>query len=54
MRGSVARNLTAEDLTAVDQLLDTDSRHSILRCSDLTVHTERTVLAHGVPEGTVS
>jgi SAM-dependent methyltransferase len=45
MRGSVARSLTADDLTALDQLLDTDSPHSILRRDDLTVRTERTVWA---------
>ncbi|MFJ7949732.1 class I SAM-dependent methyltransferase [Streptomyces sp. NPDC096354] len=45
MRGSVAEALTAEDLTALDQLLDTDSPRSILRRDDLTVRTERTVWA---------
>ena len=45
MRGSVAQLLTAEDLTALDRLLDTDSSHSILRRGDLTVRTERTVWA---------
>jgi hypothetical protein len=45
MRGSVASALTAEDLTAFDQLLDTDSPHSILRSIDLSVRTERTVWA---------
>jgi SAM-dependent methyltransferase len=45
MRGSVAPALTAEDLTALDHLLDTDSPHSILRRGDLTVRTERTVWA---------
>jgi SAM-dependent methyltransferase len=45
MRGSVASALTAEDLTAFDRLLDTDSPHSILRRIDLSVRTERTVWA---------
>ncbi|WP_328326245.1 MULTISPECIES: class I SAM-dependent methyltransferase [unclassified Streptomyces] len=45
IRGGVAQALTAEDLTALDQLLDTDSPHSILRRDDLTVRTERTVWA---------
>ncbi|MEV7342920.1 class I SAM-dependent methyltransferase [Streptomyces sp. NPDC093544] len=45
MRGGVASALTAEDLAAFDQLLDTESPHSILRRSDLGVRTERTVWA---------
>ncbi|WP_411150738.1 class I SAM-dependent methyltransferase [Streptomyces sp. A30] len=45
MHSRVARTLTAEDLTALDRLLDTDSPHSILRRGDLTVRTERTVWA---------
>ncbi|MER6014160.1 class I SAM-dependent methyltransferase [Streptomyces bluensis] len=45
MRGSVASALTAKDLTALDQLLDTDSPLSILHRSDLRVRTERTVWA---------
>ena len=45
LRGSVAQALTAEDLTALDQMLDTDSPHSVLRRDDLTVRTERTVWA---------
>ncbi|WP_351230815.1 class I SAM-dependent methyltransferase [Streptomyces sp. NPDC002133] len=45
MRGSVAQALAAEDLTALDELLDTDSPHSVLRRDDLTVRTERTVWA---------
>jgi len=45
MGGSVDQVLTAEDLTALDQLLDTDSPHSIARRDDLTVRTERTVWA---------
>lgn len=45
MRHAVADVLTAEDLAALDQLLDTDSPHSILRRDDLAVRTERTVWA---------
>jgi SAM-dependent methyltransferase len=45
IRDRVAQALTAEDLTALDQLLDADSSHGILRRDDLTVRTERTVWA---------
>ncbi|WP_341720610.1 class I SAM-dependent methyltransferase [Micromonospora sp. FIMYZ51] len=45
IRHSVADALAAEDLAALDRLLDTDSPHSILRRSDLTVRTKRTVWA---------
>ncbi|MFG2348141.1 class I SAM-dependent methyltransferase [Streptomyces phaeochromogenes] len=45
LRGSAASALTAEDLTALDRLLDTDSPHSVLRRTDLGVRTERTVWA---------
>jgi hypothetical protein len=45
IRGSVDQVLAPEDLTALDQLLDTDSPHSILRRADLGVRTERTVWA---------
>jgi SAM-dependent methyltransferase len=45
MREAVADTLTTEDLTALDQLLDTSSPHSILRRDDLAVRTERTVWA---------
>ena len=45
IRGSVAETLPAEDLAALDQLLDTDSPHSIVRRSDVAVRTERTVWA---------
>jgi hypothetical protein len=45
MRGSVAEALTVEDLAALDQLLNTEGPHSILRRDDLTVRTERTVWA---------
>ncbi len=45
IRSVVADGLSAADLTALDQLLDTSSPHSILRRDDLTVRTERTVWA---------
>ncbi|MER6949120.1 class I SAM-dependent methyltransferase [Nonomuraea sp. NPDC000554] len=45
LRGSAAHLLAADDLAALDRLLDTDSPHSILRRSDLAVRTERTVWA---------
>ncbi|MFI7001157.1 class I SAM-dependent methyltransferase [Nocardia sp. NPDC050175] len=45
LRTSVADTLAAEDLAALDRLLDTDSPHSILRRDDLAVRTERTVWA---------
>jgi SAM-dependent methyltransferase len=45
MRSTVADALPSEDLAALDQLLDTDSPHSILRRSDLALRTERTVWA---------
>ncbi|MFF0132046.1 class I SAM-dependent methyltransferase [Streptomyces mirabilis] len=45
IRSSAATELSPEDLTALDQLLDTDSPHSILRRDDLAVRTERTVWA---------
>ncbi|MFE4756623.1 class I SAM-dependent methyltransferase [Streptomyces mirabilis] len=45
MRGGVASALAAEDLAALDRLLDTGSPHSILRRIDLRVRTERTVWA---------
>src|SRR5205823_1947589 len=43
--GAVADALSAEDLTALDELLDTGSPRSILRRDDLAVRTERTVWA---------
>ncbi|WP_405677664.1 class I SAM-dependent methyltransferase [Streptomyces sp. NBC_01511] len=49
MRGGVAEFLTAEDLAALDQLLDTESPRGILRRDDLTVRTERTVWAARSP-----
>ncbi|MEU6644718.1 DUF1684 domain-containing protein [Saccharomonospora sp. NPDC046836] len=45
LRGAVADVLSADDLTALDQLLDTGSSHSILRRDDLAVRTERRVWA---------
>ncbi|MER7665822.1 MULTISPECIES: L-histidine N(alpha)-methyltransferase [unclassified Streptomyces] len=45
IRGVAAEALAPEDLAALDRLLDTDSRHSILRRTDLVVRTERTVWA---------
>ncbi|MER5532850.1 class I SAM-dependent methyltransferase [Streptomyces mirabilis] len=45
MRGGVASALTAEDLAALDRLLDTGGPHSILRRVDLSVRTERMVWA---------
>ncbi|MFG2361593.1 class I SAM-dependent methyltransferase [Streptomyces mirabilis] len=45
MRGGVASALTAEDLAALDRLLDIGGPHSILRRIDLRVRTERTVWA---------
>lgn len=45
LRGRAARTLTADDLGALDRLLDVDNPLSILRRSDLAVRTERTVWA---------
>ncbi|MFF2997951.1 class I SAM-dependent methyltransferase [Streptomyces sp. NPDC057950] len=45
IRGAAADALSPDDLTALDQLLDTGGPHSILRRDDLTVRTERTVWA---------
>ncbi|MFE3138475.1 class I SAM-dependent methyltransferase [Streptomyces scopuliridis] len=45
VRDTAAGALSTEDLSALDQLLDTDSPHSILRRDDLAVRTERTVWA---------
>ncbi|MFJ5288533.1 class I SAM-dependent methyltransferase [Streptomyces sp. NPDC088348] len=45
LRGNVADELAAEDVTALDQLLDTGGPHSILRRDDVTVRTERMVWA---------
>ncbi|WP_092629756.1 class I SAM-dependent methyltransferase [Actinopolyspora mzabensis] len=45
LRGGVAETLAAEDLSALDRLLDTEGPDSILRRDDLAVRTERTVWA---------
>jgi SAM-dependent methyltransferase len=45
LRGQAADAVAAEDLAALDALLDTESPHSILRRDDLAVRTERTVWA---------
>ncbi|MBP5925445.1 class I SAM-dependent methyltransferase [Streptomyces sp. LBUM 1483] len=45
IRSVIADRFSPEDLTALDQLLDTSSPHSIARRDDLTVRTERTVWA---------
>ncbi|MFE2941251.1 methyltransferase domain-containing protein [Streptomyces sp. NPDC059255] len=43
--GAAAAELDPEDLIALDELLDTDSPRGLLRRSDLSVRTERTVWA---------
>ncbi|GAB2965634.1 hypothetical protein GCM10027075_76780 [Streptomyces heilongjiangensis] len=45
IRSAAAGSLSREDLTALDQLLDTGRPHSILRRDDLALRTERTVWA---------
>ncbi|MFE9645162.1 class I SAM-dependent methyltransferase [Streptomyces sp. NPDC006365] len=45
LRSGVAQTLAAEDLAALDRLLDTEGPHSILRRGDLTVRTERMMWA---------
>ncbi|MFG1616211.1 class I SAM-dependent methyltransferase [Nonomuraea wenchangensis] len=45
IRGVIADRLASDDLTALDQLLDTSSPHGIPHRHDLTVRTERTVWA---------
>ncbi|WP_030377337.1 MULTISPECIES: class I SAM-dependent methyltransferase [unclassified Streptomyces] len=45
IRGVAAPALSPEDLTALDELLDTDSPSSLLRREDLAVRTERTIWA---------
>ncbi|WP_101790830.1 class I SAM-dependent methyltransferase [Nonomuraea indica] len=45
LRHSVAGALSAEDLAALDRLLDVAGPHSILRRDDLAVRTERTAWA---------
>jgi len=49
IRGAVADALPAEDLAALDRLLDTDGPGSVLRREDLGVRTERTVWAARQP-----
>ncbi|MGI8459594.1 MAG: class I SAM-dependent methyltransferase [Propionibacteriaceae bacterium] len=49
IRGAVADALAADDLAALDQLLDTSSSHSIVRRTDLAVQTTRTVWAARAP-----
>jgi SAM-dependent methyltransferase len=45
LRLALADELSADDLAALDALLDTDGPHSILRREDLAVRTERSVWA---------
>ncbi|WP_031509625.1 class I SAM-dependent methyltransferase [Streptomyces megasporus] len=45
IRDAVVDALSAEDLAALDRLLDTDGPHGILHRDDLAVRTERTVWA---------
>ncbi|MHA6631223.1 class I SAM-dependent methyltransferase [Pseudonocardia sichuanensis] len=45
MRDALAGELDADDLAALDELLDTDGPGSILRRDDLVVRTDRTVWA---------
>ncbi len=45
MRDAMAAELSADDLAALDRLLDVDGPSSILRRDDLAVRTERTVWA---------
>ena len=45
IRNAAADALSADDLAALDQLLDTAGPHSILRRDDLAVRTTRTVSA---------
>ena len=45
LRDSAAEALDAEDIAALDQLLDTSGPHSILRRGDLALRTQRTVWA---------
>ena len=45
IRHRVADALSADDLAALDRLLDTDSPHSILRRADLSIRTERSIWA---------
>ncbi|MFI8876992.1 class I SAM-dependent methyltransferase [Streptomyces sp. NPDC055243] len=45
LRSGAAHALSPDDLIVLDQLLDTDGPHSVLRRGDLAVRTERTVWA---------
>ncbi|MFJ9342151.1 class I SAM-dependent methyltransferase [Streptomyces sp. NPDC101733] len=45
LRHTAVDALPAEDVAALDRLLDTDGPHSVLRRDDLAVRTERTVWA---------
>ncbi|WP_028647635.1 trans-aconitate 2-methyltransferase [Nocardiopsis sp. CNT312] len=45
IRGAAAPALSPEDLTALDELLDSDSPRSLLRHEELALRTERTVWA---------
>ncbi|XVS61016.1 class I SAM-dependent methyltransferase [Actinosynnema sp. CA-299493] len=45
VRRAVAGELSAEDLIALDRLLDADSPHGVLRRDDLALRTERTAWA---------
>lgn len=45
LRDTIVQALPADDLAALNRLLDTDRPHSILRRNDLAVRTERTVCA---------
>jgi SAM-dependent methyltransferase len=45
LRQQVANAISAEDLAALDELLDTGSPHSLLGRDDLALRTERTVWA---------
>ncbi|MEW2390999.1 methyltransferase [Streptomyces venezuelae] len=45
IRGAAEATLSPQDLAALDELLDADGPHSVLRREDLTVRTDRTVWA---------
>ncbi|MEU5773350.1 methyltransferase [Streptomyces venezuelae] len=45
IRGAAEATLSPQDLAALDELLDADGLHSVLRREDLTVRTDRTVWA---------
>lgn len=54
IRGAVDGALPADDLAALDRLLDTGGAHSILRRDDLAVRTERVALAARPVPGAVA